>query len=662
MSRKSAPTDHESPIGKTQISPVPPYDIAGELAGLPEDVRREFMNALGNYAIFVPEYDEPIHTIEGKEISYGRTRRADHELQLLTHDRHGTRLPENKILTNVRAITQRLRAKVAQLHSNKIWLDRMEAHEEAEDVRLADEQNSAAREGKPGDLRRLMRQRFVASTPDSFAAAPRTRHKMAEEILVSPTERIIYKLDSEEVKQGDLSGLVIDPGKVKPTLLTNLGLTEFTPPRRATYQKKLELQTKAVKPIKKAIGGLAPLSLEQRGPYGDRYMRTFASQDGYILGTTHAGSSKQLFRADLVDARNRIAHIHEGYEDEIPRLIKIRQVVAGVDRKVGEEWSKISSPEELAKIKAELLELVNDLWLVNNTLKVQIRKLLADCLTLESTFKRKVRGDDGRMKEEVVTRMNPGAKRAKWNLVPGKIDERIREISRIERYLAEDEVRLQAKKAAHDRIPFGEMYLYICERAEANRQKTDKPKPRTLDIEEVSELRGRLEEWKKRFQSRDKHGFLEPYRSFAEKVVAAISHAESELSEEQVSRRKVAEAVLQIFLVLKLQTFWTQIQSIYDKHLASRDLPYFVEVRNELIILFQHLRYKKIAGQVKVPEFDDIYHKLYKLLGELINLAQQGRIATRGDKDKQAAWKVKGDMHRLVADMDIVALVKTLNI
>lgn len=646
---------------KSPIERVAPYDIAEEIADLPENVQQEFLNALGNYSIFVPEYDQPKYDIDGKEIAYGRTRRADQELRMLTRDRNGLRLPEKKILNNIFGITLRMRAKVQQLHSNEAWLDRMEAHEAGEDVRLAREGEKAAWLGGTGDLRRLMRQRFVASMPGAFEAAPRTRQKMAEEILVAPTERLIFKLDCEEVKRGDLSGLVIDPEKAKETLLRNLGLGEFVLPKKSTYEEKLTAQVEAVPQIKNALSDLAPLSLEHRGPMMDRYMRTFASENGYIVGTTYTTNGKQLFRADLVDARNRIVHIHEGYEDEIPRLIKIQQVVEGVDRKVGEEWSKVKNPTELEKIKAEFTQLVGDLWLVNNKLKVQIRELLKECLTLESTFKRKVRGDDGRMKEEIVTRPNPGAKRAKWNLVPGKIDQRIREISRIERYLAEDEVRLQAYKAGHDRIPFCEMYLYIGGRAELNKQKSDKLKTPTLDKTETDELKIRFAEWKNRFQPKHQMGFLEPYRSFAEKVVTTIELAEEKLAEAEISRKKIAEAVLRIFLVLKLQTFWTQIQTIYDDHLASRDLPYFIEVRNELIILFQMLRDKKIAGQVKTPEFDEIYHALYKLLGQLINLAQVGRIATR-EKDKQAAWKVKGQMHKLVADTDIVEMVKELKI
>jgi hypothetical protein len=645
---------------KSQIECVDRYDIASEISNLPAEAQREFLKALGNYAIFVPEYDQPKYDIDGEEIAYGRTRRADLDLRTLTRDRNGLKFSEKKILANIIHITLRMRAKVQQLHSNEAWLNRLETHEINEDIRLAREEEKAARLGRhPGDLRKLMRQRFVASSPESFEAAPRTRHKMVEEMMVAPTERLIFKQDCEEVKKGDLSGLIIDPEKISATLLRNLGLDEFIPSKKSPYPEKLAAQAEAAQRIKAALNGLTPLMLGDRGPMLDRYMRTFASEDGYVVGTTDTVNGKQLFRADLVDARNRIIHIHEGYEDEIPRLIKIRQVVRGVDKKVGEEWSKVRDVEELGKIKAGFAELVGNLWLVNNKFKVQIRELLMECLTLESTFKRKIRGDDGRMREEIVTRPNPGAKRAKWNLVPEKIDQRLREISRIERYLAEDEVRIQAYKAEHDRIPFGEMYLYIGQRAEENRGKKGS---RILPENECQELKKKMAEWKVRFvPPKNEMGFLEPYRSFADKVVSAIESTEEKLTKTAVSRKEIADAVLKLFLVLKLQTFWTQIQTIYDDHLASRNLPYFIEVRDELVTLFKLLRDKKIAGQVKTPHFDGVYHVLYKLLGALINLAQEGRISSR-EKDKQAAWKIKDQMHKLVADTDIVKMVKSLKI
>jgi hypothetical protein len=448
----------------------------------------EFSQLLGHYAMYVPEFSGLVREVKGKEINYGRSKRASAELRGLIFDLEGREYSEKAQKEHVEIFVIRIRAKLAQLLNNPQWLKAFEEHEAREDVRLADEQEKEQLQGEPKDLTRLIRRRFQADLIDNkgefkftFENSPRTRVKMTNEMLFHPTERLVHGARIEENEKAVLEKLIIDPQMITDTLLRNLGLEEFLPPKKTSKKEKVRLRALAIPKIVERLGKLRPVMPDPHDKLAEKYCRTFVTFDGYVLGTINTLRGKQLFRANLVDAVNRLRHIGENQEAEIAKLRRFNAVIKDVDYRISEEWEQVKNSGELDKIRADLQTLVESLRYVTNKFKKEMLELVQDCVTLESTFTKKVKDKaTGTMKTEVIVRLNPGAKRAKLNQVPVKVAERIQEIGCISRHLVEDKVRLISSKEDHELIPFGGFKDYIESMAEQNKEKAEKIRRKEL--------------------------------------------------------------------------------------------------------------------------------------------------------------------------------------
>ncbi|MDA1060956.1 MAG: hypothetical protein O3B47_04140, partial [bacterium] len=79
------------------------------------------------------------------------------------------------------------------------------------------------------------------TTEQQFREVPRTFPKTVQEVLTHPTERMVFQreeLMSKEDLQAAISSVIIDPRRITNTLLTNLGLEEFIPPKRTKREKQ----------------------------------------------------------------------------------------------------------------------------------------------------------------------------------------------------------------------------------------------------------------------------------------------------------------------------------------------------------------------------------------------------------------------------------------
>lgn len=619
-------------------------------------VNPEFAAVYGEYARLVPEFAEMKQELDGEEVNYGLSRRAAAEVAGLAFGKDGRELMDKTLRNNVGAFVFRMRRKVEQLLDNPEWLLAFVEHEKRENDRLAAEKVRIETEGAPKQLIRQVRQRFLADLIKDngqhfrgFDAAVRDEKKMAAELFVSPTERVILGRKDGKLETASIENMVIDPAMITDTLLRNLGLEKFIPTKGTKKAKKLEMRAWAIPEIREKLGKLRTVMPLKEKKLAKGYYRTFADPDGYVLGTTNTTAGKTLFFTDLDSAVRRLGHIESNQSEEIAKLRNIQQVVRGVDVKLSTEWQRVKSGKELQKIKDDLVALVESLRYVTNKFKKEMLELLAESATLESTFTRKMK--DGRV--EKVVRLNPGAKRAKLNQVPVKVAERILEIERIKGVLAKDRVRMEALEADHQLIPFRDLKKHIEVKAVANKGTATGP---TLPEVERDGLKCRIADWRRDFDDFDLKTVLQPYRSFLQKLGEKFELAEKALGSPAPVRKEVAEAVAQIYMVVKLQRFWNSLQKIYVDHLVERDMPHFVDVRNQLKSLKMLLLNKTVAPGIKTAQFDNAYHLFYKLLDEMIALAEEGRQAMK-EKDEQKARDCKRKMYEAFKAVDIVKVV-----
>lgn len=156
-----------------------------------------------------------------------------------------------------------------------------------------------------------------AESDRDFTEAPRTFTKTAQDILTEPEDRMVTSRD-EDV---DLKSIVVSPCRVNPTLLKNLGLDEYLPPRGTRVVKRMEAYVAAIPAIKKMFGSLKPVRYpgreEEAGLSDLRYFRLMrmggGPNEGMILGTQSirktAGDEqgdKILFKTDLYGAERRV--------------------------------------------------------------------------------------------------------------------------------------------------------------------------------------------------------------------------------------------------------------------------------------------------------------------------------------------------------------------
>jgi len=597
-----------------------------------------------NFPNFGPEFSRYQELVP--EFAIGGSKRAGAEMEALVYDEKGEVLSEkNDFVRNIRIFQERIRAKIAQLEGNVLWLKKIHT----------------VKEGN--------REITVGSTEAEFRKSPRTDLKAFQEILSAPTERMALSRDEQHVTARDI---IIDPELITDTLLENLGLDEFLPKKGTRQEEKVAIRAKAIPAIKEMLESLEPFALpHERELPKMRYFRLFrvggGKNGGKVLGTQVIGDQKVLFLTDLHGAYRRIDHIHDGYGMEIATLVEIQDTIRDVDARISRDWKKTKDEGKIDEVKSQLLEQVEKLRFVTNVHKKKMREQIQAAVNMESVYtvparRKMVKGVSKIVSpEKTVVALNPGATRARINTSHLHVGKRIEDISGIKSYLAKDQTRLQTHIEGQTR-PFAEFYQTVQELHDQFKiYQLDRP----MSAREREKAIVNLESLKR------KCGFattpimlFEPYQTFADELVAHIDKTIEALRKEEApaAREEAAEEFTKIYLVTKIQRFYTRLQSLYSDFLSGNQIPNFDEFLLRLSAMDLKLSVKDISPGVKTPEFDDAFGNLYHLINSVRLRAQKAKDGLAAGLTKDEVRPFARFMYERIRDFDFVELMGKLKV
>lgn len=582
------------------------------------------------YQTLVPEFAEP------------RSKRAAEVMRGLTRDEEGKELPENEVVRNIEIFQAGIRAKIDQLTPNIIW------HQKLHPVR----------EGQ--------RAVTVGSTEAEFKKAPRTDLKAFQEILSAPTERMVIGRDERLVTARHI---VIDPELITDTLLKNLGLDEYIPEKGTKQAEKVSYRALAIPAIKEMLESLEAFTLSHEQERSKmRYFRLFrvsgGKNGGMVLGTQMINGQKLLFLTDLHGAHRRIDHIHDGYAQEIATLKEIQDTVRDVDGKISREWQQTKDPERIKEVKAQLLGLVDKLQFVTNAHKQKMRDQIEAAVSLETVYtlpeKRKMGLAGGKGKvirpAKTIVALNPGATRARINTSHLHVGKRIEEIASIQSYLAKDQTRIQAYIEDQTR-PFVEFNKTVQALHDQFKiYQLDRPmsaQDRERAISNLSSLK------RKCAFATTPIMLFEPYQTFAEVLVEHIDQTIEALrkNEEPSAREEAASEFTKIYLITKIQRFYTELQSVYAEFLSGGQMPNFDKLGKELAKMDLVLSRKSIAPKVETSEYNPVFGELYHLVNSLSKRVRAANAALKEGSDEETVRPYATFLHDRIKDFDFVALM-----
>jgi hypothetical protein len=524
---------------------------------------------------------------------------------------------------------------------------------------------------------------------EAYETSPRTILKTFQDVLSPKTARIAFQRSDTEVKEKDYSSIVIDPERITPTLLRNLGLDQFIPPKgkRIKPQDRMAFMARAIPAIREMLQYIEPLDLPHRWHKPDanyfRLMRMGKGKNrGYVLGTQEITDQqtvekrKILFKTDAHGADRRLDHImRESYAEEIRIIKKIQADVLEIHGKLKKNWPM--TVEEISKTRDELLALVDTLEYVTDENKVMMREKINACVSLQTSRKISAKFDwleDGTRgvirPEEAKTVYNPGATRAKLVTVPTHGDERIENISGISRYLGRDKI-ISQNFIAEQQVPFEKFYAQVealhSRFAILNLSKDLSPEKREKIRNSLKELR---DQCNPEGSSTRRMPLLQPYLAFGEKMVEHIDKAMDLLDHEdsEKERKEVATEFTKMYLVAKIQHFYIGLQKFYAKYLSPKGIPNFGEAGEELNNLEGLIKGKRVTAKVSVDdqeqsvvletrEYDDVYHAIYALLTDLKMHSETASIAQNEVDVKQT----KSSMYKLVRNFRFDELLNKMN-
>lgn len=518
------------------------------------------------------------------EFSEPFSKRANAILDSLVQSSDGETLPSRTIQKNTRIFGARIRALIPQLQDNPQW-------------------------GGKG------------STDEGFKRCARTVLKSLQEVLSSPEVRVAYS--RYRSGEASLEDIIIDPKNISKTLLTNLGLDEFIPPKRMKREDQMDFMAQAIPAIKEMIAQLKPLNLGQddmskerkrrggkRTPYIGSGLRLFMDPEGHVIGTQgrNGNGQKVMYKTDAHGAYRRIDHIRDGYNEEIVTLEHIKSTMADIAARVYTDWS--DAKENLQDIQKDMNACVDTLRHVSNEHKVELRKIIASSISFK--LKHMVRG-----KEQ--ERFNPGATLAKFTRIGGFVDTRIQEIASIRTYLEEDQVCVK-KSIGSMQAPiqkFGQTVEELHERFALLNAEAELPEQKKQKIV------ANLEQLNRTCQPSSGRPLLQPYRSFADAMGEHIDETLNQLALDD--REKAKEEFMNIYMVSRVQDLYVRLQQYYDDYIIHRDI---ADLDSALLALYEishRAGAKEVAPETKTKQYNDFWGKLYHLINGLIKDTKKAR-------------------------------------
>jgi len=494
----------------------------------------------------------------------------------------------------------------------------------------------------------------IAASDKEFAAAERTFAKTLQEIFTRPTERLVFKRDDETSPDNtkDYSNIVIDPERITPTLLHNLGLDQFIPPKgvRMKRAERMKHMAQAIPHILEMMKHLEPLVLPHEWHEGPgKYFRLMRINEGphrgYVMGTQTNDKVKKLFKTDIHGAYRRLSHIiEESYEEELGILTEIQMIAREIHSKLGNK--KALSDSDMYGMFKDMQSCVDKLLHVDNEHKVKMREKIKRAITL------------GR---------NSGAQRAILVMIPKYAEDRKKDIRRISEHLHRDDS-ICRDFIREQQIPAEKIYADVEKKKELDARKPLADQRRERDVY-LRDERNRIDPEE---SSMRQAPLMQPYLAFGEKLVENIEETRAINSgslDTLGERTKLVEAFLKVFVVAKIQFFYVKLQEFYQKYLSPKKVPNFDDVMKNLDSLDELIGRKRVTAikgdnkddVITTPEYDDVYHKIYDLIDTLQEWAQGAKKLLEEDGDYADEIKqIKESMRNLVKDFHFDRLIYTM--
>lgn len=419
--------------------------------------------------------------------------------------------------------------------------------------------------------------------------------------------------EGQDIQRGRMIDILYDEtGKIDSrlitrTLLENLGLNEYVAPKGAKRVERTLQHLKAIPDIEDMLAHLEPL-LRPDETKGKRngYFRLSrigkGKNEGYVLGTQHAikGAGKKqkiFFKTDINNARLRIEHIEQQYEQEIKTLTDIQGTLDRVHQNL-EFWQDIKNTDRLEELKGELFEKAASLELVRDEDKETLRKRLESCMTLEDT----------------TGKPNPGAMRAALLKTSKYIGRRLKTMSETSGNLTQDKLRVQ-QKVQQIKQPI-ERFLSQVER-HRDEQKPARPKGEKLrDLKSLLAQTGKID--------------LEPYRSFAanfkenlEKLIAILQKPATKQLDLEEAENDPARLFLNLFILAKFQRAYEKLSQVYRTITLNGESFDPVQMKSELQTISDELYASKIHQKHEVHDYDDQVGQVYHVINSLMKCCDE---------------------------------------
>jgi len=433
------------------------------------------------------------------------------------------------------------------------------------------------------------------ATQEEHRAAPRTFLKTVQEVLCHPCETMAFDPEelSEEDEKDALNNIIIDPRKISDTLLENLGLPEFRPPKGTSQVEKLSYRAQAINPIKGMLASLESLSSPGQSRKNERYFRLMRISEGrnkgHLIGTQMIAGEKKLFKTELNGGHRRLHHIEQGYQQEIEKLTSIRVTLERVRDNLS-YWEDIKRTGRLDELKLALAEIVDSLEHVQARPKRTMKEKIEKALTLKDS----------------TNRPNPSISMYHLTQAINYLGYRLEDIGEIWSYLGRDKSKVLQQLSAQ-RMPFN----YFVEQVEQNCRQLKilrNHPPLTVEerqkiVENLSNLRFSLARVE-----------FEPYLSHAQVALRQIDEIIYEL---QNTHQPPRDKFQDLYLNTKVVQIYDHLQDFLLKLAQNPDGQTARTLEADLNALSSLLKVSKYIPDTARVEHYPIFREINLMLVEL---------------------------------------------
>lgn len=570
--------------------------------------------------------------------------RARIEMARLFYTPDGQKLPDRQIQNNIRYFAERVSHVLAQLQGNESWQSRKSPE--------------ATADGK----------KYPGLTDDEFRALRRDLIKTLQEIFTSPAERM---------ELADVPQMVIDPSRISLRMLENMGLEEYLPPKRVTRDVRLAYVAEAIPELKRTLASLEPFPSTGDGKPGfnhenARLMRIGRGNDrqnkhyGKVFGTQEIHGEDSAYVSTLHGARRRIDRIRETYNRELSILMEIQQTIRDVDAIVAMDWE--GAKKNLPELRKKMLTCVDRLKYVSDPDKQRMRERIEKSMSFSTQRRPRhapvstAKGDLSGPEKQGKTVLNPGASRARWNMVPRDISRRVARMRRIRGYLEPDqmlisrciELQQQPFKRLYDMVLYHHTDSKILDYA------------RELSPKDLQSVRCGLQRIVAMFNPEHAETlgtpFFTPYLQFAERINVHALRTQKLLDSDHQTpkeRQEAAAEFMKIFVMAKAEQWFSRLEKLYDDHLSPDKVPYFVEILRELKEMRKMLLEGRILPELKTEEYNQLFGRMHQLRVRLRQLAAEGKDAM-SEQQTADARKCQALMKKEIQALRIEDLIPNL--